>query len=182
MASQQPDPPSDELLEKVPVPVLPAISKGWLLIKEPWVLTLLIFHIIAAELLFRSGYHGDHSVILQTRSTRAFVRCWLSLYGWINKKQLVEFIDQHMMMFQKKGFIKFEFWNGLKPEVYWASFTEISCLKKFTDAIFGMIIDTYWVNFIVMGKQNGLITQDISLIWKKSRSEKRKNLKNLSKD
>jgi hypothetical protein len=167
MASLKLDPPSDELLARVPPPSLPAIAKRWLMIMKPWVLAQLIFNIIAAELLVRSGYPGDRSVIIQTRSTRAFfLRCWLSLHGWIDKKQLVEFIDQHMDVFQKKGLIKFEFWDGLKHKIYWARFSEIDCLKIFKDGIFSMIIDTYLFEILIKGEQDGII-QDRDLIWKK---------------
>jgi hypothetical protein len=172
---EQPPPPSDELLKRVPVPALPNVSKRWLSTMKAWVLTLLIFHIIAAELLIRAGYPGASSVIIQTRATRAFfIRCWLSLYGWIDKEQLVYFIDWHMKAFQEKDVLKFEFWNGLKSEVYRAQYSKISCLKQFQDSIFAMLIDTYRVEFLSMGEQYGLSTQDINLIWKKEQKEQKK--------
>ncbi len=116
-------------------------------------------------MLNRAGYPGDISVIIQTRATKTFfIRCWLSLYGWIDKKQIVEFINHNMVVFHNKEFIKFEFMNGLNLQVYLDPFSEISCLKTFANSIYSIIIDTYRI-FLVKSKQEGLLTQDIDEIW-----------------
>ena len=180
MASQELEPPTKELIQMTPVPVLPGILRRWLLINKPCVLTLLMFNMIVAKLI-RKRYTKVKSVAHQDNSTRTFfIRCWLKLYGWINREQLVEFIDEHMLMFQKKGVIKFEFWNGLKHDVYLAHITEVECVKKIKDMLFGQVIYSYWVEFLMVGEKYGLITDDIHMIWMSKRAKYKINQENHS--